>query len=547
MFTVCPKCALTLVVTAADLRVAQGYVRCGRCSNVFNALSRLSEDRAAASAQAQASPQSAPAPKPAQTPQQRSDASGTFSTSTITHPGVTKSSPPAEPKRYDDDTPDEDLEFNPDATDLNKVFVEQPPSPQFTAATGTFKALRLEAEETARSHDLLAETDEREGPPGEHFDPTDTQVDVEIDPDLLASMARLPAGTRPNPTAPAPARQEPPAQKAAPQEPPRPKPAPTPKQPASFQGSPDRSGHEPAHPRPAPPSKQPPPFQPLLEQPPLEPQPMRLAERAKARAAAAQAEANPAAAKPKPEPVESKREAERTTPRASGDSSSTARTGSNADTPGAEWATGRSSSTSAFETSEAIRAALAPRKRPSLDLTSAAKEEPTPWYAGMWTAGCAVLGVLLLMQIVHHYRHDLATNPTLNGPLTAIYAVLGIPVVPRWDLSAYEVRQLGASTTGQDQIRVLASVKNTGHQAQPLPLLRVTLQDRFGNRIASRDVPPQSYLPRAIPSSSLLSAGQRIDAEMTFVDPGSNAVGFEIDACLPAAEGGIVCGNEANR
>ena len=47
MFTVCPKCALTLVVTAADLRVAQGYVRCGRCSNVFNALARLSEDRSA--------------------------------------------------------------------------------------------------------------------------------------------------------------------------------------------------------------------------------------------------------------------------------------------------------------------------------------------------------------------------------------------------------------------------------------------------------------------------------------------------------------------
>ncbi|MGH8181353.1 MAG: MJ0042-type zinc finger domain-containing protein [Steroidobacteraceae bacterium] len=45
MFTLCPKCALTLVVTAADLRVAQGYVRCGRCLNVFNALSRLSEER----------------------------------------------------------------------------------------------------------------------------------------------------------------------------------------------------------------------------------------------------------------------------------------------------------------------------------------------------------------------------------------------------------------------------------------------------------------------------------------------------------------------
>src|SRR5262249_17492097 len=47
MFTVCPKCALTLVVTAQDLRVAQGYVRCGRCSNVFNAIIGLTDDRGA--------------------------------------------------------------------------------------------------------------------------------------------------------------------------------------------------------------------------------------------------------------------------------------------------------------------------------------------------------------------------------------------------------------------------------------------------------------------------------------------------------------------
>src|ERR1700690_552866 len=45
MFTVCPKCALTLTVTAADLRVAQGFVRCGQCTNVFNALLGLSDDR----------------------------------------------------------------------------------------------------------------------------------------------------------------------------------------------------------------------------------------------------------------------------------------------------------------------------------------------------------------------------------------------------------------------------------------------------------------------------------------------------------------------
>src|SRR5579864_6834471 len=44
MFTVCPKCTLTLAVTADDLRTGQGYVRCGRCLNVFNALLALREE-----------------------------------------------------------------------------------------------------------------------------------------------------------------------------------------------------------------------------------------------------------------------------------------------------------------------------------------------------------------------------------------------------------------------------------------------------------------------------------------------------------------------
>jgi len=530
MFTVCPKCALTLVVTAADLRVAQGYVRCGRCSNVFNALSRLSEDRqaAAAAAQAQASPESTPSPKAAPPQQPQPDASGSFkpreSTASTASPSraLQTTTPPAEPKRYDDDSiPEEDLEFNPDATDINKVFVEQPPSAQFTAATGTFKAIRLEAEGSARARAQLADADEHEAPADEHFDPTDTQVDVEIDPDMLERMAQLGDQERANSTPAEAAHRAAPAHKS-PAEPARPKQPASPKQNLRLQ--------------------------PPLEQPPQAPPSMRLAERAKARAEAARTGADTArlpgiSAKPE---ARQKTEAPEPKPKADTQRAMAQETARRIATRSREG--GEPERLATHSTSQAIRAALAPRKRASpYDITSLSRGEPTSFFAGLWTAGSIALLVVLTVQIVHHYRHDLATNPTLNGPLTAIYAALGIPVVPRWDLTAYEVRQLGATAAGAGQIKVAASVKNTGHLAQPLPLLRVTLQDRFGNHIASRDVPPQAYLPRAIPSSSLLSAGQRIDAEMTFVDPGANAVGFEIDACLPAPENGITCANDLVR
>jgi hypothetical protein len=163
-----------------------------------------------------------------------------------------------------------------------------------------------------------------------------------------------------------------------------------------------------------------------------------------------------------------------------------------------------------------------------------------------WAAGAAVALLVLGTQILNHNRDELATSARFNRPLTALYATLGVRLAPHWDLRAYDVRQLGASAdpAGTGVITVRASIKNAAHQAQPLPLLRVTLQDRFGNHIAARDVAPRFYLPRSMPETSYLAGGQRIDAEMGFVDPGVNAVGFEIDACLPASGGGVTCAND---
>src|ERR1700758_4763729 len=92
MFTTCPKCSLKLVVTAADLRVAQGYVRCGRCSNVFNALARLSEDRQAAAPPAVPQPQPGSKGTPTSKPADRGVESKTSQTSKLRKPDVAPTS-----------------------------------------------------------------------------------------------------------------------------------------------------------------------------------------------------------------------------------------------------------------------------------------------------------------------------------------------------------------------------------------------------------------------------------------------------------------------
>jgi predicted Zn finger-like uncharacterized protein len=412
MFTVCPKCALTLVVTAADLRIAQGYVRCGRCSSVFNALPHLTDERPATPA-SETETLPPPSQEPA-TPSEPSAAEESAAQEESAGPPVSAlDSRDADPAAADDDSaseeiPEEALEFNPDKTDLAAVFVVPPPDPQWTAATGTFKAL------------LAA----NQGP-----------VDArEVDSTYLASLVQGEADG---------------ARESADWS-----------EDEAHAGTEDAAAGEPAAEEPA---ESPPPA---------------------ATAAATAPEAPPSAIA-----IDAEESAEENTQAGS--------------------FLGR-----------------------------------VPLQA--WRIGVPLALLLLTAQIIHHNREELAASARFNRPLTALYGAFGVRLAPSWDLHAYDVRQLGAeaSPAGSGLITVRASIKNAARQAQPLPLLRVTLQDRCGNPIAARDVTPRLYLPHASAAVSFLSAGQRVDAEMGFVDPGANAVGFEIDACLPSGAGGLACANE---
>jgi len=445
MFTVCPKCALTLVVTAADLRVAQGYVRCGRCSSVFNALARLTEERQSGagepSAGAEAEPPAAAAPaSPESAAPPAAAAPG----------GPESAAAPTAGAPAEELIPETALEFDPATTDVNSVFVQPPPDPQWTAATGSFKAMVAANQEAAEPQ------------------PPDSQVDVEIDAAFLASMMHAESAES------APVR-APTAAAVAP--------APLPAAAPHAQGAPPaaRAGAQ------------------------------RSASPAPARAAASAA---PAPAARSRAPLFDKSDPEGV---------------------GLE-----------VKEEHFARAKTADPAPPEAQIPERAPLAATLARVHAWSIGAALAAVLLLAQIVNHDRDELAANPRFTRPLTSLYGLLGVKLFPRWDLRAYDVRQLGASAgaTGTGVITVRASIKNAAPLPQPLPLLRVTLQDRFGNRIAARDVQPQGYLPGVIPPSSFLSAGQRIDAEMGFADPGADAVGFEIDACLPARGGGIACAND---
>ncbi len=160
-----------------------------------------------------------------------------------------------------------------------------------------------------------------------------------------------------------------------------------------------------------------------------------------------------------------------------------------------------------------------------------------------WVAGVALLALLFVLQVLHSERNDLVRNPTWGAAVARTYAFLGLSVLAPTDLTAYELRQWGAASDPNEANRLMlrASIVNRASYAQPYPLLRLSLQDRFGGTLGMRDVAPADYLPGA-GGTGLLEPGQRADALIRIVDPGSEAVGFELDVCLPA-QGGVRCAN----
>ncbi|MFO0449274.1 MAG: DUF3426 domain-containing protein [Pseudomonadota bacterium] len=166
------------------------------------------------------------------------------------------------------------------------------------------------------------------------------------------------------------------------------------------------------------------------------------------------------------------------------------------------------------------------------------------WVTAMLGLGAVVLATALGAQVVHYRRDDLAQHPVAGPPLRDLYARLGLPIEPTWSLSAYELKQWGAGADSEPgTLRVRASVVNRAGRAQPYPLIRVTLEDRFGGKVARREFTPGEYLPTRETPPQLLASNGRVDADLVLADPGSEAVGFELDVCLPR-RGALVCAED---
>ena len=149
------------------------------------------------------------------------------------------------------------------------------------------------------------------------------------------------------------------------------------------------------------------------------------------------------------------------------------------------------------------------------------------------------------MQITNHYRGTLAGHPAFGQWTQRAYALVGIAVVPHWDVRQYEVLDWVANAVpnarGVGSLKISARIQNRGPQEQPYPQVQLRLKDRWEKAVGGRVFTPSEYLSHDAPHASLMAAGETAHAEIELVDPGPDAYGFELDVCIEVEAQRLTC------
>ncbi len=146
--------------------------------------------------------------------------------------------------------------------------------------------------------------------------------------------------------------------------------------------------------------------------------------------------------------------------------------------------------------------------------------------------------------MIHQFRAELSSLPTVGPAVTAAYSTMGIEISPLVDLDQYDLLDLTAvaipaSEEGGSLI-IETRVHNKGPKVQPYPHIFVKLLGRWEDTIAGRIFGPAEYAVGTISNLSRMNVGGMIDAQFIIVDPGPSATGFEVELCV-RVDGGFQC------
>lgn len=164
-------------------------------------------------------------------------------------------------------------------------------------------------------------------------------------------------------------------------------------------------------------------------------------------------------------------------------------------------------------------------------------EPPTPRVRRWpWITLAVMLVLVAVLQTVHMQRERLADSELFGPYISITYEALGFPLetAPVIDLQAFSLlhHELVSHPRTSGALHLSGVLHNAADHAQPWPILELRLEDRFGDVVAARRLEPAEYLRNPPASGELMPAHARRAIEISIVDPGEDAVGFNIDFCV---------------
>jgi hypothetical protein len=152
--------------------------------------------------------------------------------------------------------------------------------------------------------------------------------------------------------------------------------------------------------------------------------------------------------------------------------------------------------------------------------------------------GLAVLA--LVVAGVHARRGELMRDPDTAGWLGGIYGTLGLSAQPIWAPEDLIIVSSEAVADSSGRLVVDTAFTNRAEFAQPYPILRVTLTDRWDQALSRQDFAPVEYLGGAR-ALERMAAGELVEVSVSMLAAEPDAVGFNLDLCLEAGNGTLSC------
>lgn len=157
------------------------------------------------------------------------------------------------------------------------------------------------------------------------------------------------------------------------------------------------------------------------------------------------------------------------------------------------------------------------------------RKRPVPMHNLRWMAGCAILALLLAVQLLVANRAALAADPSWRPMLARTCAVLSCTLPQVKDISRLTLlsRDIRPHPSVPGALIISATIRNDATFTQPYPVVRIALSDLDGNTIAMRRFRPADYVSDPKTRAAGLPPGDTVAAVFEVADPGKNAVAFE--------------------